>query len=167
MLDHVEGVGGVEPGRDLGRHVVNRRLEAAPSQPPAQVGRAGVVEVGEFDPVAGLEQHQAVGADPAAVVEQPGPGSHGAPKRLEIGHLGPGHGERREVVQIGERGSVELLLVLAGGELRLELFLVAPQPLELEALTEILGQLVCSRSGSSRRSTLAATRRAYLSSRCC
>ena len=70
VLDHVEGERQVEARRRRsGVEIVDGGLEAAMLEPPAQVARARIVEVGELDPVAHLEQQQTVAADPAAVVE--------------------------------------------------------------------------------------------------
>ena len=141
MLDHVEGVGRVEVARHLDVEVPDRRREAALGQAPAQVRGARVVEVGELDLVAGLEQREAVRADAAPVVEHPRPGLDQADQLVQIGQLRPRHRERGQVVEVGLGAAVEGVLVAAGRELALELELVLLQPPELEALAEVLLEL--------------------------
>ena len=152
MLDHVEGVGGVEASRDLPLEVPDRRLEPAACEPPAQVGDRWVVEVGELDPIAGLEQRQPVGADPAAVVEQPRPRPDQAGELAQVGELGPRHRERGQVVEVGLGLAVERLLVREAGELALELALVVLQPAQLEACAQVLLELgLLARRGDLQR----------------
>jgi hypothetical protein len=87
VLEDVERVGQREAGRQRpGVEVVHRRRARA-AQAPAQVARARVGEVGELDAQAGLEQRQAVRADPAADVEHARARGHRGEHRVEVGRL--------------------------------------------------------------------------------
>ena len=70
VLDHIEAVDGVEPGRDVALYVVDRGRDPTAVEPPAQISRARVVEVGELHAVPAVQETQPVAADTAAVVEE-------------------------------------------------------------------------------------------------
>jgi GT2 family glycosyltransferase len=141
MLDHVERVGGVESIGYSGIEVVNWSFQPSPAQAPAQVLGARIVEVRELDSVPRLDQQKTVGANPAAVVEQPGPWRHEARQLSQIGQFGARHRERGEVVEVPLRRAVKAALVPARVVFIIELLLVSLESRTLIGSTEVLAQL--------------------------
>jgi tRNA (mo5U34)-methyltransferase len=142
MLDHVECVRRVEASRNLAIEVVDLGVEPAPLEAPAQIRGAGVVEVRELDAIAGLKEHQPIGADAAAVVQDARAPRDEAGELAEIRQLCARHRERGQVVQVGVGGAVEALLVAAGLELILKRALVLLESKTVVPLTEIETELV-------------------------
>ena len=131
VLDHVKGEGSVEAGRNVEVEIVNRRIETAPFETPAEVCEARVCEVGELDPVTSLEQKQTVGANPASVIENPRAGLDQASQLGQIGQLRAGHREGRQVVEVS-----------AGAAIKVGLGALEPVQFPLQRQLVLLQQLV-------------------------
>lgn len=141
VLDHVERERGVETGGHAEVQIVYRGGEASLREAPPQILDAGVLKIGKRDAVAGLEQQQAVGPDPAPVVQQPRRRPQLLRQLLEVRDLRARHRKGRQVVQIRRRGPVERALVLQRCELGVELLLVLPQALAPKSRAQVLAEL--------------------------
>ena len=142
MLDDVEAVDGVEPGRDVALYVVDRGRDPAAIEPPAQVSGARIVEVGELDAVPAQQETQPVAADTAAIVEESRSRGHDALEVPVVREFRTRHGEDREVVQVCLARSEELVLVCGALLLPLDLAPEVPQLPSVVRVAEVVLELL-------------------------